>query len=206
MIENECHWIVKRLQDLKGASILDIGGGTHYYRLQVQSWVGYQLYRPLILQKNRIDVLEEKLVFRKKDILFSIPVELISRLVTPFTFLRRAFSPFLPLARTIFGDCQHIDTVQEGSYDVVFLLSVLEHVVDPLRAVSQAAKVLKKGGLACISIPEICPYHPAPIDTELRLNPDELAKFVSPFFQVIKKDSCSDEVGTRVSILYGQKI
>ena len=204
MISTECEWITKRLNGLSKLSILDIGGGTHYSRLRAQSWIGYELYKPLLSQGNRIDVFEKKLVYRKKDIVFSVPLEFLSRCIHFSTRLRRAFSSFLPLARTVFGDCQKI-SLRDESYDVVFLLSVLEHVLNPEQTLAEAARVLKSDGQAFVSIPEICPYHAAPIDTGLRMPPDELARFASASFTILDKASVCDQVGTRVSILHVRK-
>ncbi len=204
MTSAECQWIVKRFAGIKPAKVLDIGGGTHYFRLKVQSYVGFQLYRPLLMNKNRIEVLDRSLVHRKKDILYSIPLEILSRFVTLFPFLWSKLSSVLPLAKTIFSDCHKI-TQPDESYDVIFLLNVLEHVVDPKKVLSEAVRVLKKGGVAFVSIPEICPFHPAPIDTGLRMKPAEIASFVSSHLTVMDQDSVFDEPSCTVSILQGRK-
>jgi len=200
MIHAECQWIVERLSGTSRAQILDIGGGTHYDRLKVQSYVAYDLYRPLLLKKNRIVVLDRGIVHRKKDVVYSIPLEILSRFVGLFPPLLSRISSVLPLAKTIFSDCHQIPEPDER-YDIVFLLNVLEHVTNPARVLTEAVRVLKKGGFAFVSVPEICPYHPAPIDTGLRMKLDELTSFVSPYLKVFDQASVSDEPSCTVSIL-----
>ena len=204
MIEAECHWILKHLDGKGQRSILDIGGGTHYFRLRSQPYIAYNLYRPLLLQKNQIAVLERSIVQRKKDVLFSIPLEVLSRVTTLFPPLHRYISSFVPLANTIFGNCKHIP-LSDNVYDVIFLLSLLEHVTEPLNALLEAIRVLKKGGLAFISVPEICPYHPSPIDTGLRMGSEQIASFVRPYLTILAKDTLSDEPSCHVSILFCKK-
>jgi SAM-dependent methyltransferase len=52
----------------------------------------------------------------------------------------------------------------DGVADVVVMNQVLEHVVDPAKAVSEARRVLKPGGLFVGSIPHISPVHLEPHD------------------------------------------
>ena len=204
MIEAECHWITKRLDGIKQNSILDIGGGSHYHRFQVQPYIAYELYRPLLLQKNRLAVFEQGLIQRKKDILFSVPLEVLSRFVCSFPPLQYGMASFLPLVRTIFGDCQCI-SLPEESYDGIFVLSLLEHVTDPEKVLSGVARILRKGGFAFVSVPEVYQYHPAPIDTGLRMTPEELTSLVKPYLTVCDADSLSEGLNCRVSILYCKK-
>jgi len=204
VIRAECDWITKRLEDVEDQSILDLGGGTHHHRFRIPPYIAYELYRPLLLQRNRLAVLEQRLIQRKKDIVFSLPVELLSRVVSWVTPLKRWIASRIPLACTILGDSQNIP-LSEESYDGVFALSLLEHVTDPARVLSEARRILKKGGFAFVSIPEIYPYHPSPIDTGLRLKPDELVSFVSPHFAVLDHGSLAEEPSCRVSIVYCRK-
>lgn len=204
MTQAECCWIRQRLDNLRNVSILDIGGGSHYTRLRAQPWVGYELYRPLLSQWNRLYVLERKLIQRKKDIWFSVGIEILSQMAAPFPWLRNSLSSFLPLATTIIGNCERL-SLPDKSFDVIFLLSVLEHVTNPLQVLCEAIRILKEGGIAFISIPEICPYHPAPIDNNLRMTLGELTHFVNGRLTVLEGDSVSDEPSTRVSILYCRK-
>lgn len=59
---------------------------------------------------------------------------------------------------TIVGDIEKMP-IKTGTYDGVICLSVLEHVNNPHKAVSEAHRILKKGGKALYYIPSIYPYH-----------------------------------------------
>jgi SAM-dependent methyltransferase len=52
----------------------------------------------------------------------------------------------------------------DGSFDVVLCTQVLEHVVDPGRAVGEIARVLAPGGVAFVSTHGVFLYHPDPVD------------------------------------------
>ena len=46
-----------------------------------------------------------------------------------------------------------IDMFEESAFDLVTLWAILEHLKDPRRAVSQVARLIKKGGLVLIRVP-----------------------------------------------------
>jgi SAM-dependent methyltransferase len=48
---------------------------------------------------------------------------------------------------------------EQGSFDVVVLEQVLEHLIDPVRAVREAKRVLRNDGLLCIGVPDAERYH-----------------------------------------------
>lgn len=52
--------------------------------------------------------------------------------------------------------------MQDGTYDSVFCLAVLEHVPKPWKAVDELFRVLKPGGGALIYVPFLSPYHAMP--------------------------------------------
>jgi SAM-dependent methyltransferase len=54
--------------------------------------------------------------------------------------------------------------VEDGSYDVVLCLQVLEHCDDPARAVRELRRVTRSGGRVLVSTHGVYPYHPAPND------------------------------------------
>ncbi len=53
---------------------------------------------------------------------------------------------------------------KDCSFDVVVCNAILEHVEDPLKAISELKRVLKSGGLIWIEVPFCQPYHPSPSD------------------------------------------
>ena len=54
--------------------------------------------------------------------------------------------------------------IADGSLDGVIMLSVLEHLHDPIRGVDQVARVLKRGGVYFSYAPFYHPYHTSPHD------------------------------------------
>jgi SAM-dependent methyltransferase len=57
------------------------------------------------------------------------------------------------------GDAEAaIDSLPAGSLDLVLCLDVLEHLVDPWRAMSQLTRALRPGGSVIISVPNVRHY------------------------------------------------
>ena len=56
-------------------------------------------------------------------------------------------------------DIQAMVGIADQSVGSVVSLSVLEHVVNPLRAVQEIARILRPGGLAIVSVPFFWGYH-----------------------------------------------
>ncbi len=56
------------------------------------------------------------------------------------------------------GDIHELPFV-DASFDAFICKSVLEHVEDPVKAVSELNRVLKKGGLGYVYVPFLFPYH-----------------------------------------------
>jgi len=56
------------------------------------------------------------------------------------------------------GDIHDMNLPNE-SEDAVICNAVLEHVVDPIRAVEEIQRILKTGGVVLIQVPSIYPYH-----------------------------------------------
>ena len=54
--------------------------------------------------------------------------------------------------------------VEDGSFDVVLCLQVLEHVPDPATAVRELRRVVKPGGRVLLSTHGVYPFHPTPND------------------------------------------
>jgi SAM-dependent methyltransferase len=54
--------------------------------------------------------------------------------------------------------------VEDGSFDVVLCLQVLEHVADPAAAVRELRRVVRPGGRVLASTHGVYPFHPNPDD------------------------------------------
>lgn len=52
----------------------------------------------------------------------------------------------------------------DGSFDTVVSTEVLEHVPEPLRALHEMARMLKRGGMLVLSVPLYWPRHEVPYD------------------------------------------
>lgn len=55
-------------------------------------------------------------------------------------------------------DAENIDAEQFGRYDVVVMVALIEHLVDPLGAMRQIRKLLKPGGFVYIDTPNIAKW------------------------------------------------
>jgi SAM-dependent methyltransferase len=65
---------------------------------------------------------------------------------------------------TFVGDVQHMNMVQDATYDSAICLEVLEHVPNPFQAVTEIARVLKKEGVLVLSVPHLSRLHEEPND------------------------------------------
>ena len=63
--------------------------------------------------------------------------------------------------------------------------NLLEHLTDPRAFADACAELVDTGGYALLSVPLAYPYHPDPIDTMLRLTPDQLAAML-PSWKVVR--------------------
>ncbi len=55
-------------------------------------------------------------------------------------------------------DAENIPESEYGNYDAVIMVALIEHLVDPLRAMQKIRKVLKPGGFVYIDTPNIAKY------------------------------------------------
>lgn len=69
-----------------------------------------------------------------------------------------------PGANVMFVADAHLLPIADESLDGVIMVSVLEHLYDPVRAAQQVARVLKKGGVYFSYAPFYHPYHASPHD------------------------------------------
>jgi SAM-dependent methyltransferase len=64
----------------------------------------------------------------------------------------------------IVADAQHMPQIPSGSADCVFLVSVLQYVPLPQKAIDEAFRILRPGGIIFVNLPFIWFYDPDPID------------------------------------------
>ena len=69
-----------------------------------------------------------------------------------------------PGANVMFVADAHVLPIADASLDGVIMVSVLEHLYDPIRAVNEIARVLKPGGVYFSYAPFYHPYHASPHD------------------------------------------
>lgn len=55
-------------------------------------------------------------------------------------------------------DAENISQSEYGNYDAVIMVALIEHLIDPLRAMQKIRKVLKPGGFVYIDTPNIARY------------------------------------------------
>jgi SAM-dependent methyltransferase len=62
------------------------------------------------------------------------------------------------------ADAHDLHMVADASVDMVTSISVLEHVRNPWKVVDEMYRILKPGGVICVDVPFIFPYHADPDD------------------------------------------
>jgi len=80
-------------------------------------------------------------------------------------------------------DCQNLP-YEDNTFDAIFSDQVLEHVIDPVKAVNEALRVLKPNGVVIHTTCFINYYHPAPIDY-WRFSPQALEYLHRNFSEII---------------------
>jgi SAM-dependent methyltransferase len=76
-----------------------------------------------------------------------------------------------------------------ASFDVVVSVSTLEHTLRPWLVVKEISRILKPGGLVCLTAPYAWPFHQHPIDC-WRIYPDAM--------KTIMEDADLDVIETRM--------
>lgn len=66
--------------------------------------------------------------------------------------------------RLIEADITNCPNIQDNTYDIVFSVSVFEHIAEPWKAASEISRITKPGGLTCHFAPFSFFYHESPID------------------------------------------
>jgi SAM-dependent methyltransferase len=64
----------------------------------------------------------------------------------------------------IVADAQHMPQIPSESADCIFLVSILQHIPYPQKAIDEAFRVLRPGGILYVSVPFIFFYHRDPED------------------------------------------
>lgn len=67
-------------------------------------------------------------------------------------------------ADCLVGPQGQLDSIADGTFDVVLSTQVLEHVEDPRAYLREAYRVLKAGGVLIVSTHGMYRYHPDPVD------------------------------------------
>lgn len=62
------------------------------------------------------------------------------------------------------GSAENMDMIESETYDTAACFEVLEHVPDPFQAVNEIKRILKKDGIAIISVPHLSRLHEEPHD------------------------------------------
>lgn len=72
---------------------------------------------------------------------------------------------------------------KNNTFDYIACIAILEHVEDPIKAVKELYRVLKKGGEIWIEIPFNQPYHPSPNDY-WRVTPEGMKILMKQFQEI----------------------
>lgn len=63
-----------------------------------------------------------------------------------------------PVYRFVEGDAERISDSVDDTYDVVVMIALIEHLVDPMGAMQHVAKILRPGGFAYVDTPNIAKW------------------------------------------------
>jgi SAM-dependent methyltransferase len=92
---------------------------------------------------------------------FAKEVGLVRHLFDERNYFAGGFRPDFSVANACDFDCdiQNLTNLPDGQAGSVLCLSVLEHVVEPQRAIREMYRILRPGGLAIVSAPFYVSYH-----------------------------------------------
>lgn len=125
------------------------------------------------------------------------------------SFFKKIFKPFKSLIRigiphdgnvNAFGDAMSLP-IRSGSVDLFFSSSVIEHLPNPEKAVSELYRTIKPGGLVYAEIPFIGAYHMAPYDYQRYTISGIESLFKRHGFELIEKGICSGPITALVLLL-----
>lgn len=88
----------------------------------------------------------------------------------------------------------------DSTFDAVISDQVIEHVEDPMRAVNESHRVLKKGGIAIHTTCFINQFHPSPKDL-WRFSPDALRFLCRNFSEIVQCEGWGNWAAVMVCFL-----
>ena len=118
------------------------------------------------------------------------------------SFFKRVFKPLKSLIRigiphdgkvNAYGDAMALP-LKNDSVDLFFSSSVIEHLPDPEKAVSELFRTIKPGGLVYAEIPFIAAYHMAPYDYQRYTISGIEELFNRHGFKLVEKGICSGPI------------
>ena len=79
------------------------------------------------------------------------------------------------------------DQLKQHSAQLLVCSNLLEHLTEPEQFARACGELIDPGGYGLFTVPLSYPFHPDPIDTMLRLTPDQLAAMMADW-DVVKTD------------------
>jgi hypothetical protein len=149
MLKNEARWLGRALSVLPDGDLfpmVNVGSSTRALREVAQPWIHEEVFRPLALRGGRVI---------HQDLKAEDGVDLVGDLNDPACW--REVTALAPRS--------------------VFCSNVLEHVPVATRDAlcERMVALVPAGGYLVLSVPRAFPYHPDPLDTRFRPDPDTLA-------------------------------
>lgn len=105
----------------------------------------------------------------------------------------------------IVGDIQRLP-LADGSIEGIVCLSVLEHVPDPWRAVSEMHRILKPGGRALVHVPFLHPDHGTPTLPDYHRFTSDGVRRLFRFFSRVEVEALDDYVEAVAKMATGFRV
>ncbi len=105
----------------------------------------------------------------------------------------------------IVADIQNLP-LKNNCIEAVLCKDVLEHVLEPFKAVDEIYRILNKGGLAFISVPFLHPYHASEAQKDFyRFTKDGL-EYMFRNFSEMKLQPCGGYINTTLNFMFAFKL
>lgn len=95
-----------------------------------------------------------------------------AKLLEPFQTYKVDFKPYKGI--DFLTDLNQLIPVVDGTFDVILMSNLLEHIPEPLTLLRESHRILKQGGVLLVTVPFLIKIHQAPYDflryTEFMLN------------------------------------